>query len=46
MKDKIVGNISVNGPKLYKLLELETDKTEILTLTAEKGLAVYAFSFQ
>ena len=26
--------------------ELETDKTEILTLTAEKGLAIYAFSFQ
>ena len=46
IKNKIVGNILVNGPKLYRLLELETDKQEILTLTVEKGLAIYAFSFQ
>ena len=46
LNDKFIKNLKINKPQLYKITKLENNKPHKLTLTTEKGLAVYSFSFQ
>lgn len=41
-----IKNLKVDGPKLYKIAESKSDKIKTLTLTANRNLKVYSFSFE
>ena len=41
-----IKTIKVKKPKLYKIMESKSDKAKTLTLTTNKNLRVYSFSFE
>ena len=41
-----IKTMKVNKPKLYKIMESKSDKAKTLTLTTNKNLRVYSFSFE
>lgn len=46
LNDKYAKNLTVNNPRLYKILKLKNNKRQKLTIIAKPDLAIYSFSFQ
>ena len=46
LDDKFIKNIGVQKPMLYNLIKIKDNKQHKVDLRAEKGLAIYSFSFQ
>jgi len=44
--NKNIGNLKINTPRLYKIIELKNNKPKILSVETKSKIQVYSFAFQ